>query len=306
MNFDHIFNDLEISAAPFALCELNGPGNIGLGREAAATLHYVLHGEGEITLPGHAPIRLSKGSLALVPGLSSHSLRSLGYGGNPLPDCKPAALNLRHILHRADVPDEAGGQLVALCARVTVGLKGASDLINLIREPLIECVSTQSPLQPLVISLLNELSAPQLGSEAMIRAVLLQAMIAMLRNRLAEEDKALHWMAALKDPTVWEALRLMLDQPGDPHTVESLALKVGMSRSTFARRFTEAYESGPIELLRDLRIRRAAHLLQHSTLPVKRIADQVGFSSRSAFSRQFEATTGQSPSRFRQTQLGKL
>ena len=106
-------------------------------------------------------------------------------------------------------------------------------------------------------------------------------------------------MAALADPSLWNALRLMLDALGDPHSVESLADSVGMSRAAFAKRFADACGSGPIELLRDLRMHRAAHLLSTTDLPVKRIADLVGFASRSSFTRTFEAKTDQSPRSFR-------
>jgi len=54
-----------------------------------------------------------------------------------------------------------------------------------------------------------------------------------------------------------------------------------------------------IELLRDLRMRVAADLLANSGLPVKRIAEQVGFASRSAFARAFALHAGVSPRGFR-------
>jgi transcriptional regulator GlxA family with amidase domain len=147
--------------------------------------------------------------------------------------------------------------------------------------------------------MLEEVSNPSLGSQAMIRAILLECMIEMLRLRLMAKDNALAWMAALKDPTVWRALKLMLDEPGQAHTVENLADAVGMSRSAFAKRFSDAYGSGPMELLRDLRVRMAGALLKDTDLPVKRIAEMVGFSSRSAFSRMFETKTDLSPRNFR-------
>jgi transcriptional regulator GlxA family with amidase domain len=54
-----------------------------------------------------------------------------------------------------------------------------------------------------------------------------------------------------------------------------------------------------MELLRDLRMKRAGYLLEKTDLPVKRVAELVGFASRSAFTRAFEANTGQSPRDFR-------
>ena len=106
-------------------------------------------------------------------------------------------------------------------------------------------------------------------------------------------------MAALIDEKLWAALRLMLDRPSHPHSLESLADVAGMSRSSFATRFSDAYGSGPMKLLRDLRMHLAASLLTESELPVKRIAELAGFQSRSAFTRTFESTTGMSPRSFR-------
>ena len=191
------------------------------------------------------------------------------------------------------------GKLMALCTQVTIGLRGANDIVDLVREPMVECVSPGSRMEQPLSRLIDELSDPGLGSRAMVRAILLECMIHMLRLRLSAQDPALAWMAALKDPSVWKALRLMLDEPGQAHSVASLADAVGMSRSAFAKRFSDAYGSGPMDLLRDLRMRTAGALLKETDLPVKRIAAMVGFSSRSAFSRMFEAKIGQSPRSFR-------
>lgn len=297
MKFDHIFDELEIVTDPFALCELRGACNLGLGRDTSATLHYILSGEGELTLRSQPPMRVSRGSLILVPALQSHSLHNFGRNGDPIPECKPAELNLARLMAGSQCGQD--GDLIALCAHVDVGLRGVTDVIDLIREPLIEDVSSSSSIRPSLQVLLREISNPRLGSRAMIRALLTQCMIEMLRKRLSTTDSALHWMAALADPLVWDALRSMLDNPGYSHTVESLAQSVRMSRAAFAKRFSDAYGAGPMELLRDLRMRRAGTLLTTTDLPVKRIADMVGFASRSAFTRAFEAATGQSPRAFR-------
>lgn len=299
MTYEHIFDELEISTDPFALCELRGACDLGLGGNTMATLHYILSGSGEISIRGHPPVQVSAGNLVLIPALQSHSLHSFGKTIDPIPDCEPAALKLAHILESNSEQLDDKSQLTALCTHITVGLRGAEDVISLIREPLLERVAANRALQPLLDALLYEISNPRLGSRAMIRAILTQCMIELLRQRIMAQDKNLNWMAALKDQLVWGALRAMLDSPGDAHTVESLATIVGMSRSAFAKRFSESYGSGPMDLLRDLRMRMAGSLLRETELPVKRIAEVVGFTSRSAFSRMFEIKTGQSPREFR-------
>ncbi|MEP4195751.1 MAG: AraC family transcriptional regulator [Aliishimia sp.] len=303
MKYDHIFDELEIVTDPFALCELRGACDLGLGRDASATLHYILSGEGEISLHARAPIKVSRGMLVFIPALQSHALHSFGQRNHPVLDCKPAALKLASLMAGSAQGDQ--GQLTALCSHVTVGLRGVTDIIDVIREPMIETVSSPSQMHPTLQTLLVEVAAPRLGSRAMIRALLMQCMIEMLRKRLTENESALRWMAALADPSIWNALKLMLDDPGADHSVENLAESVGMSRAAFAKRFSNAYGSGPMELLRDLRVRRAGQMLEKTDLPVKRIAGMVGFASRSAFTRAFEAKTGQAPRDFRASRQEK-
>jgi AraC-like DNA-binding protein len=298
MSFEHVFNELEIDAEPFALCELQGRCELGLGRRSGATLHYILAGRGEILVHGRPPIGVERGTLVLVPSLHSHTLRSFGDPGHPIPDCHPAELDLVRHLQSSEQADTSG-KLLAICSDVKVGLRGVGGLVDLVREPIVEQVASDSPMSAPVDRLLQELSAPTLGSRAMIRALLLQCIIQLLRTRLQARDPALNWMAALIDERLWSALRLMLDRPSHPHSLESLADVAGMSRSSFAARFSEAYGSGPMKLLRDLRMHLAASLLTQSELPVKRIAELAGFHSRSAFTRTFESTTGMSPRSFR-------
>ncbi len=298
MNFEHIFDQLEISTDPFALCELHGKCNLDVGRDSNVSLHYILNGEGELAIQGIAPIQVMPGSLVLIPALKSHALRSYGVENDSQLQCAPPEVKLRHLLKVGQENDNTG-QVIALCSHLRIGLRGAVDVIELVREPIVERIEPGSPMHPTINQIISELSQPITGSRAMIRALLTQCVIEMLRRRVANEDTQLRWMAALRDPVIWTALRAMLDEPGEDHTVESLAAIANMSRSAFANRFSAAYGSGPIELLRELRLQRACALLQDSDLPVKRIAQLVGFKSRTAFSRVFEQQIGQSPSEYR-------
>ena len=261
-------------------------------------LHYVLAGVGEIVVPNREAINIGPGSLVLVPALCSHTIRSFGESGDPVPVCRPAKLDLAHLISGHEAGDSK--QLVAVCSRVSLSLRTLHDLVDLVRVPIIQNVGAGSLLAFPIKAMLHELAEPGPGSMAMIRTLLLACMIEMMRRRLQDRDPSLAWMAALRDPKLWPALQSMLDAPGDAHSLETLAARAGMARSTFAKRFTEAYGHGPMELLRELRMRRAAAHLIETDLPVKRIADLSGFRSRSAFTRTFEAVTGVSPQRFRQ------
>ena len=304
MQYDHILDEMEITTDPFSLCELHGQCSLGLGRLSGTTLHYILAGNGECSLRNHPNIPLSKGTLVLVPAHISHSLLSFGDAKTPLPECHPAELNLEHHISRSKT-DTENQNLLALCGHITIGLRGATSLVDLIRQPMRVHIDQGSALDTTLNALLQELAKPKLGSRAIIRTLLLQSMLHMFRDRLIANDPALTWISAIGDQVLWSSLKAMLDNPGLPHSVESLAETSGMSRSAFARKFSDAYGDGPMKFLRQLRMNLAAQLLQDTNQPVKLIAGKTGFQSRSAFTRTFEKSFGQSPRSFRAEQKKK-
>jgi AraC-like DNA-binding protein/quercetin dioxygenase-like cupin family protein len=294
MHHDSILDALAMESEPFALCELAPHGRLPMAAGPSATLHYVLSGAGEFAVTGRTPIALETGALVLVPAGLRHSLT--GKAGAPvtLAACQPATVGLRHYRSGA-----AGEGIAVLCGRVTLGLRGAGAVVDILRAPLVEPAAGAGVPGRALDLVVGELAEPQLGSRAMIRTLLLECLIDLLRRRLAADDPALAWMPALVDRRLWPALQAMLDDPGGAHSVESLAGRVAMSRSRFAERFQQAYGSGPMALLRELRLVQAARLLAESDAGIDRVAELSGYASRSYFSQQFEARFGRSPGRFR-------
>lgn len=292
---DRILSELDIQPEPFAICALEGVCSLGLGRVPGATLHYVLSGRGRLSLQGHAPIALEPGRLVLVPSCARHSLSHHGEPVAGLSECRPAGLDLEEHVARG----EGEGTMMVLCARLQLGLRGTHGLIDLIRGPLTLDLAAAPGAARAMATLVDEVMQVRPGGRAMVRVLLLQCVIEMLRLRLEAGDPAVLWLGALADPGLWRALCAMLDDPGAPHALESLAEVAGMSRSRFAERFQAAYGQGPMGFLRALRMARAAQLLVDQRIPVKRVAQMVGFASRSAFSRAFVDAWGQSPRAFR-------
>ncbi len=304
MKYDHILDEMEITAEPFSICELHGQCSLGLGRMSGATLHYILAGNGECQIRDHPNIPLTKGTLVLVPAHLSHSLLSFGYAETPLPECHPAGLKLAHHINRSEEGIDVHN-LLALCGHITIGLRGAIGLVDLIRQPMHIHIEKGSALDTTLTVMLHELAYPKLGSRAIIRTLLLQSMLHLFRERLIANDPILSWMAAIGDNSMWGSLKAMLDDPSQHHSVETLADISGMSRSTFAKKFSDAYGHGPMQFLRQLRMNLAALLLQETEHPVKLIAAKTGFQSRSAFTRSFEQSYGQSPRNFRAEHIKK-
>jgi AraC family transcriptional activator of mtrCDE len=64
-------------------------------------------------------------------------------------------------------------------------------------------------------------------------------------------------------------------------------------------RFTAVMGETPMTVLRDLRMRQAAHYLRTTDLAIDQIAELVGYASRSSFVRVFRRTYRVEPSEYR-------
>ncbi|PWE33314.1 AraC family transcriptional regulator [Maritimibacter sp. 55A14] len=298
-----LLDRLEIVADPFALCELRGACSLGLGRDGGATVHYVLSGSGRFLFGRGESLPIRAGSLVLVPAGLAHSLRNTGDTGPARPPaCAPAELRLAH--HIAGAGAAGPDRMVAICAHATVSLRGTYGIVDLLRAPIHSNADEAPGLAAGVEALLAELADPAPGSRAMIRALLLQCVIRLFRARLRAGDPVMRWMPLLADSRLRPALDALLADPGAPHGIESLAARAGMSRSSFAARFAALHGTGPMEFLRALRLARAASLLIAGSEPVDRVAQRVGFASRSAFTRAFTAHHGVSPAAMRRAAGG--
>ena len=99
-----------------------------------------------------------------------------------------------------------------------------------------------------------------------------------------------------------ESYRAIIDaMHGDPAqrwTIEDLAGRAGMSRSTFALKFKQTVGASPMEYLTRWRMLLAGDKLVNSSDAISVIARSLGYESESAFSTAFKRVMGCSPRQY--------
>lgn len=95
---------------------------------------------------------------------------------------------------------------------------------------------------------------------------------------------------------VWEQVGGKLERKW---TVEDMAVLAGMSPPHFYSVTRKLYSRTPMEIVRNLRIARAAQLLRFSSESLEQIAEKTGYESPFAFSRAFKRIYSQSPGLYR-------
>ena len=96
----------------------------------------------------------------------------------------------------------------------------------------------------------------------------------------------------------------MHDDPAHGWTIQKLAERAGMSRSTFALKFKQTVGESPMEYLTRWRMLRAGDKLANSSDPVSVIALSLGYESESAFSTAFKRVMGSSPRQYTRDRIG--
>jgi len=102
-----------------------------------------------------------------------------------------------------------------------------------------------------------------------------------------------------KEKIILPAVRSMRENYSDPDfSVKALSDVAGISDIYFRRIFTEIYGVSPSEYLYQLRMKKAAELLQTDYGSVEEVACSVGYHSLFHFSKMFKKYYGVSPSNY--------
>ena len=144
--------------------------------------------------------------------------------------------------------------------------------------------------------MMQELREQQPGGFLVAQQLAYLMLVQALRLHLAEGLKGgVGWLFALADKQMSAAITSMHDDPAHRWTIQELAQRAGMSRSTFALKFKETVGASPMEYLTRWRMLLAGDKLTNSSEPISVTARSLGYESESAFSTAFKRVMGCSP-----------
>ena len=101
------------------------------------------------------------------------------------------------------------------------------------------------------------------------------------------------------DPDMKWAVDWLIEHAYTIFNIRDLSDEVGLSPAQFSRRFKKAFRMSPSELVRTLRIKKAARLLLDTDLTLDEIAQQCGYDNGFYLSRIFTQQMKIAPSKYR-------
>jgi AraC-like DNA-binding protein len=187
----------------------------------------------------------------------------------------------------------AGGHFALTGGHAEMLLQSLPPIVHIRRE------SDKAAMRWSLERMREELRDPQPGGSLIAQQLAYMMLIQALRLHLSDAASAGHgWLSALSDKHMSIAITSMHSDPGYPWTLQSLAERVGMSRSVFALHFRETVGATPMEYLTRWRMLLAADRLKNSSDGLSAIARSLGYESESAFGKAFRRVMGCSPRQY--------
>ena len=268
--------------------------------------HVITSGSCWASVVGHdtEPVRLLAGDVVAFPQGHAHVMSSApGMRGDPGPvgDALPKTDAQLPVLFNID----GGGaeQTHLVCGFLGCDSRPFNPLIEAL-PPILHIPSSDTAhsswLKEFTRFAVMEANQKRMGGSGIL-SKLGELMFAELVRRYVESlpEESRGWLGGLRDRYIGRALNLMHAEPTRDWTLNELAKEAGLSRSSFAERFTLYVGIPPMQYLQKWRLQIAASRLLEGGGGIAAIAADVGYESEAAFSRAFKRVIGASPADWR-------
>lgn len=302
-NLSELLQDIRLLSGDWVRIELASAGAVLMPAGETLAAHLVISGAALLQADDKEPILLEAGQTALLPQGRGHVLRSTEGGGS--------AMSTGHFdeVRGFDIPPPlrfgsgTSTGATVLSAQLRFNWPGRIPPPNHLPVVLLGTRSYQRDhTAAQSASLALDQTARNPGASVCLSRYVHLLLVRELSTYLQE-----HPTLVGAEDSVAASLARAIDavqtRPEHAWTVERLARYVGMSRSTFAAKFKDAFERGPMDMVTAQRMEIAARYLRDPNARIKTIAAKVGYNSDTAFLRRFQNHFGMSPSTFRQTAI---
>jgi AraC-like DNA-binding protein len=295
-----VLQDFRMTGVSYGRYEMAHPWGIHFPEQAQARFHFVGSGMCWLHTRDGGWMRLAEGDIVLLPKGIPHELAFA-----PESPCKPidpSRLDSFGGIVYCLTETGDGEKTTLFCGTMSLEAHAFHPLLDLMPQVIRGCevMSRDRVIATLLEAMSDEVALSQLGG-ATILARLADLLVARVIRCWVKGacETAEGWLAAIRDPQIGRALAAVHRDPGEDWTVESLARVAGLSRSSFAEKFTGVVGEGPGRYVARWRMRVAGEWLSRDHLSVAEAAQRLGYESEASFSRAFKRLVGSSPGHWR-------
>jgi AraC-like DNA-binding protein len=303
---DRLLQDLHLSESFYCHSELNAPWSLAFPERDLASFHYLAEGHACVKVDGQC-LALEAGDFVVLPHGKAHAFQDspgTPAGVRDMPPMKNLCPTLASL--RLEGPGERS---ILVCGGARLEGSAAHSLLEQLPAALRvsrEERETLDWLRPTLEAIALEARHPRPGSGTVMARLADVLLIQAIRAWIARSPAESTWIRALQDPRIGRSLALMHAEPERTWDLASLARASGMSRASFAERFTALVGQPPKTYLTSWRMNLAHDWLRKETLTLAEVAGRLGYGSEAAFSRAYKRHFGMAPGSHRKVSFSAL
>ena len=243
------------------------------------------------------PIPLVGGDILILPHSASHQISD-----QPNGKCLPGEQTVKNIMENNNPFAGEHDNFNIICGYFEFEKDSQLPFINALPEMihLKQQHRHQFSWLDMVLKLVvAETSMTQPGKGVLIDRITEVLFIQVIRAYIQSNHQEDSFLAALNDKHMSRVLTAMHKAPEQNWSLESLAKEAGMSRSIFANKFHSMIGMTPMKYLLHCRMQLAKTQIQQGRKSLFNIAEQVGYTSDSAFKRAFKRFFDKTPASYR-------
>jgi AraC-like DNA-binding protein len=286
--------------AAFSSTTAHGTWGLTFPGSAPLSVHALVQGEAHLWSSDHdRALHVFPGDVVLIREHTPHHLASHA-GGRCVPLAEAMA-TVSGVGRRLQVGDP--GEPVAatfFCGAYRFEGDLCQSLLQALPEMLPLRPAAGSTLRATMDLLAGEMLRDDPGQQTLLDRLLDVALVQILREHFTTVTvTAPGWFRASGDARIGPALQALHANPGHQWTVAELAEHALLSRSAFARQFTELLGVPPLTYLNDWRMALARERLRDSDARLASIGAALGYASEFSFAAAFKRHHGTAPGRWR-------
>ena len=275
--------------------DLGGAWGIAFAAYTGIKCYALVSGTGFLAVDGLDPVSLTAGDCFLLPSGRPFRLgRSLDV--EPIPFQALLTGERRGgiaILNGGGDAMILGGHFVFTGAQADLLMGAMPPVVHLRKD------ADKASMRWSLDRMRQELAGTEPGGILVAQHLAHLMLVQALRLYLADGvGRSVGWLFALADPQMAAAIGAVHADPGARWTLQALAERARMSRSSFAQKFKATVGSSPMDYVTRWRMLLAGDRLTNSADPVAEIALSLGYESESAFSTAFKRVMGCAPRRY--------
>jgi len=288
-----VLNAYQLRAGVYGHPQLCGIWQIGTSGHKRAAFHLVGRGNCWLHVRGmSAPEPLQGGDLVVFPHDAWHMLTGT-----------PELRGEENVM----AMDGEGPFTTLVCGYFEFQAGDKNPILDALPEVIVVRRETAGRhLEVIGQLLLEEAQGEGIGTRTVLDKLADTLFVMVVRHYIGQLADQRGLLAALADARLRNALAAIHREPARAWTLESLAQIAGMSRASFAQRFSELVGTTPIEYLTRWRMTQAELLLRNPQMSVASAAERVGYETEAAFRKAFKRVHGVGPGSIRRWFRGKL